>query len=64
MIKNGIREKKRNIGNGAGVESGRSGRRRRKRRRRVPSLGCTMCTDIEVTLPVEEEKRSCKLAVG
>ena len=63
MTPSDIGEKKRNIGNGAGVESGRSGRRR-KTRRRVPSLGCTMCTDIEATLPVEEEKRSCKLAVG
>lgn len=64
MTISGIREKKKNIGNGAGVESGRSERRRRKRRRRVPFLGCTLRTDIEVTLPVEKEKRSCKLAMG
>jgi len=57
MIINGIKEKRRNIGNGAGVESERSGRRRRKRRRRVPSLGCTLCTDIEVTLPARRKRK-------
>jgi hypothetical protein len=64
MIINGIKEKRRNIENEAEVESERNGRGRRKRRRRVPSLRCTLCTDIEVTLPVEKEKRSRKLAMG